>query len=51
MRQWIGPGRPGRLNVELLQHLYRERVVARIDERDRAIVLCGLSQIAVDGVE
>jgi hypothetical protein len=50
VRQWIGPGRSGRLNVELLQHLYRQRVVAR-DERDGAIVLCGLGRIAADSVE
>ena len=42
---------PGRLNVELLQHLYRPRVVARIDECDGPIVLCGLGRIAADGVE
>jgi hypothetical protein len=31
------------------RYLYRQGVVARFDERDGAILLCGLGRIAVDG--
>jgi hypothetical protein len=39
VRQRIGSRRAGRLHIEFLQHLDRQRVAAAIDERDGATTL------------
>jgi hypothetical protein len=51
LREPAGAARPGRLDVEFLEHLNRQRGVAGVDQRPCALALARLRRVGADGVK
>ena len=47
----MGPRGPRRLDIEFLQHLYRQRTVVSVQQRDRSLSLDGIRGVPADRIQ